>query len=389
MIDDSSIRLTAYLGNDTNVVIPSTIDGYTVVSFGYSFAYDENLVSITIPASVIYIYIYIYEDCFDGCSSLTAINVDANNSYYSSIDGVLFNKNQSKLICYPAGKTASSYTIPEGVVIIGSYAFEDCTSLKSLTFPSTLTYIEEYAFFNSGLINVTIPDGVIYYSNNDYETNISADGNYVYYTCSDGKYIIISSYLGDDKDVIIPSTIDGYTVLGVGNYAFSESDITSVVIPDTVTYIGEGAFCDCANLESVTIPDSVTYIGDEAFAYCPKLLRLDISTSVLYIGEYAFASDIDWDKDTATYKITLYGYAGSYAEKYANENGIKGAWEENSSANSGDSSGSGSVSGTSSDGATSSNPQTGDQSLVSVYGALMTISVLGACVLYSRKKRYN
>ena len=82
------------------------------------------------------------------CTSLTAITVDALNSAYSSVDGVLFNKSQTTLIQYPAGKAGTSYTIPNSVTSIGDSAFSGCTSLTSVTIATSVTSIGDEAFYD-------------------------------------------------------------------------------------------------------------------------------------------------------------------------------------------------------------------------------------------------
>ena len=89
--------------------------------------------------------------------------------------------------------------------------------------------------------------------------------------------------------------------------------MTSVTIPDSVTSIGDYTFFNCPGLTSVTIPDSVTSIGDWAFAYCSFLNSVTIPDGVINIGEYAFDG----------FTGTVYGYEGSYAQTYAEENGYK------------------------------------------------------------------
>ena len=85
-------------------------------------------------------------DSDSNTSSLTAINVDSDNEYFSSIDGVLFDKAGTTLICYPNGKSATSYKVPDGVTTIKKYAFDWCLALKSITLPSTLSTVEEEVF---------------------------------------------------------------------------------------------------------------------------------------------------------------------------------------------------------------------------------------------------
>jgi hypothetical protein len=92
---------------------------------------------------------------------LTCITVNAGNTVYKSIDGVLYNKEGTILIAYPAGKTATSFTIPNGVTTIGDSAFAFCTGLTSITIPSGVTSIGDSAFsYCTELTSITIPSGI-------------------------------------------------------------------------------------------------------------------------------------------------------------------------------------------------------------------------------------
>ncbi|MBO7497160.1 MAG: leucine-rich repeat domain-containing protein, partial [Salinivirgaceae bacterium] len=187
------------------------------------------------PNSVTSIGIYAFFDC----SGLTEINVENGNTAYASENGVLFNKDKTNLICYPAGKTETTYTIPNSVTIIGDYAFRGCSSLASVIIPNSVTKIIDGSFSGcSSLTSITIPNSV---------TSI---GNY--------------------------STFAGC------------SSLTSITIPNSVTSIGGSAFYNCSSLASVTIPNSVTSIGDYAFYGCSGLTSITIPNLVTSIGIYAF-----------------------------------------------------------------------------------------------------
>ena len=143
---------------------------------------------------------------------------------------------------------------------LGNSAFEGCSSLTSLTIPSSVTSIGESAFVCSGLTSLTIPSGV---------TSI---GESTFYGCSG----LIN--------LTIPSS-----VTSIGRSAFSGcSGLTSLTIPSGVTSIGESAFWDCSGLTSLIILSSVTRISREAFRYCSGLTSLIIPSSVTSIDEQAF-----------------------------------------------------------------------------------------------------
>jgi hypothetical protein len=133
----------------------ATIDN-GVTSIGEGSFYDTGLTSATIPGSVT----NIEYGAFAACTSLIAITVDSRNSFYSSVNGVLFDKSQSTLVEYPGG-LGRSYTIPGSVTSIGAGAFTDCTSLTSVTIPGSVISIGAGAFFDcTGLTSVTIPSSV-------------------------------------------------------------------------------------------------------------------------------------------------------------------------------------------------------------------------------------
>ena len=136
----------------TSVTIPNS-----VTSIGYAAFYGTGLSSVTIPNNVT----SIGEFAFFNCVSLTSINVANDNPNYCSIDGVLFNKEQTILILYPAGKTDGSYTIPNSVTSIGDGAFANCTGLTSVEIPNSVTGIGTGAFAScSSLTSIEIPNSV-------------------------------------------------------------------------------------------------------------------------------------------------------------------------------------------------------------------------------------
>ena len=252
----------------TSITIPESVTNIE----SYAFYRCSKLTSVTIPNSVA----SIGSGAFSGCSSLTSINVDINNPNYSSVDGVLFNKDKTTLIKYPIGNTRSEYTIPNSVTNIGSSAFWDCSSLTSVTIPNSVTSIGEEAFYEcSSLTSITIPNSV---------TSI---GNGAFYSC--------------DKltSVTIPNSV---TSIGSRVFAFC-SKLTSVTIPNSVTSIGGSAFHGCSSLTSVTIPNTVTSIGNEAFMYCSSLTSITIPNSVTSIGNQAF--DYCYSLNLITSKATM------------------------------------------------------------------------------------
>ena len=147
----------------TSVKIPSG-----VTSIGNSAFYNcASLANITIPDSVT----SIGDGAFGGCKSLASINVSEKSENYSSVDGILFNKNITKLIRYPSAKTISEYSVPNSVTSIGNSAFSGCTNLASITIPDSVTSIGDMAFMQcTNLAN-------IYYKGTEEQWNAIAKGS--------------------------------------------------------------------------------------------------------------------------------------------------------------------------------------------------------------------
>jgi hypothetical protein len=288
-------------GKSGGFTIPDNITGIDSLAFAWCFG----LTSVTIPDSVMSIGM----NAFLGCSGLTSIVVDANNAVYSSQDGVLYNKDMTVLIQYPAGKSGEkayvldlqkpqmkllrglSYAVLADFLMMNNNNFSLLTQFDNpsgdFIIPDGVTIIEDYAFaFCTGLISVTIPDSVMSIGMNAFLgcsglTSIVVDANNAVYSSQDGvlynkaKTVLIQYPGGKSGGFTIPDS-----VTSIGDGAFGECPgLTSVTIPDSVTSIGYGAFAYCTGLTSVTIPDSVTSLGD-AFTGCTGLTSVSIGNSV-------------------------------------------------------------------------------------------------------------
>ena len=276
------------------ITIPSEIDGKPVTSIGNgAFWGCTGLTSITIPNSVTSIGGEAFRGCtgltsitipnsvtsigdlaFEDCTGLTSINVASDNNYYSSNNGVLFNKKKTALIRYPEGKSQTSYTIPNSVTRIGYGAFRGCTGLTSITIPNSVTSIASWAFDGcTGLTSINVASGNNYYSDNNGVLFNKKKTELIRYP--EGK---------SQTSYTIPDS-----VTSIGNWAFDGcTGLTSITIPNSVTSIGAHAFDGCTGLTSITIPNSVTSIGYMAFYGCTGLTSIAIPNSVTSIGNWAF-----------------------------------------------------------------------------------------------------
>jgi hypothetical protein len=237
----------------TGITIPNS-----VTSIGdFAFTYCTGLTSVTIGNNVT----SIGRAVFVGCTSLTAINVGAGNGTYTVQDGILYSKNKTTLIVYPAGKTGA-FTIPNSVTSIEQWAFAFCTSLTSVTIGNSVKSIGMYAFaICTSLTSVTIGNSV------------KSIGECAFVDCKSLTSITIPDSV---------TTIEYSAFYGCAS-------LTSITIPNSVNSIEEWAFAVCTSLTSVTIPNSVTSIEQWAFVYCTSLTSITIPNSVNSIGEWAFS----------------------------------------------------------------------------------------------------
>ncbi|MDR2534376.1 MAG: leucine-rich repeat protein [Tannerellaceae bacterium] len=225
-IGDQAFYMCSSIGA---ITLPSSL---TTIG-NYAFAYNLSLNSLNIPAGVT----SIGEGIAAYCSRLQTITVDDSNTAYDSYMGVLYTRDWSKLVMYPVGKNMASFTVPEGVSVIGHSAFSCIDAyLTSVVCSESLTEIEYSAFYNATSL----------------------------------------------------ASIDLKNVTTLGAYAFAGSGLTSVTLPVGVTSIPPNLFANCSSLTSVTIPEGVTAIGEYSFYRCTSLAAINIPESVTSIDRQAF-----------------------------------------------------------------------------------------------------
>ena len=349
--DDGTIRITYYLGNETEISIPEEIDNKRVTVIGeyrtIVFPPEKGLTQITIPDSVS----VIETGAFWECENLAAVNA-VSNKVFSAKDGVLYSKNETELVCCPPGKTGTyeilqnvtsikegafhgckgltqitipssvasigdsafyacksleQITIPDGAAEIPDSSFSGCTNLASVTIPATVLYIKDMAFSNCACLRDVYYAGtqkqwerinISYPYNSDLLNAVihCSDGiisngseqDYEYHELDDGT-IEITKYSGSDTIVEVPSQIDGKQVTSIGSRAFYQcTKITQLTLPEGIAKIGDAAFWACSGLAELTLPDSVKDIGDSAFDECRGLTKLSLPASMDSIGRQAF-----------------------------------------------------------------------------------------------------
>jgi hypothetical protein len=238
--------------------------------------------SITIPASVT----SIGRQPLDGCSGLTSIIVEKENTVYDS-------RNDCNALIETATNTliagCRNTTIPEGITSIGDDAFSACRELTSVTIPESVTSIGYNVFAGTAWFD-NQPDGLVYVGNFAYTYKGKMPENTMV-DIKDGTLGIAGGAFEDCTGLISVNIPE--SVANIGRYAFYGcSNLSSVKIPNNVTDIGEYTFQNCRSLTSITIPEGVLCIGDHAFYNCSNLKIVDIPSSVTSIGNGAFYSDL-------------------------------------------------------------------------------------------------
>ena len=351
----------AYCTNLTDVTIPGsvkTVNKYTFTDCTQlgnvticngvesidekAFHNCSSITSIVIPDSVTKIGTNIFSECtglkevtfpdmlldiagsaLTGCVNLTDIYVYGNSDNYTSINGILFSKDKTKLILYPPGRKDESYVVPKNVISIGKNAFNGSAALKTLTISENAVDIP-YSLGSAG-VETLIVDSDLTISNDIYKT-VNGERYKTELFCKDMSNLKTLIINGNAciQDRAFENQIDNLTHLenliikgqtSIGNYAFASfSWIGSDYNYETgdyeeveyglkrldltgVTGIGDYAFEKCQCVENVLFGESLVTIGKYAFSSsyyndpaCIRITELDLPDSLRSIGPYAFAN---------------------------------------------------------------------------------------------------
>lgn len=279
---------------------------------GYTFRNCTSLKSFNFPETVTTFGSYV----FQGCTALESVTIP---STYSSLASYAFDGCTSlKEVVFET--TADDNGVLDGVTSIGMYAFRDCTSLQTVTLPETLTTLNNYVFQGcTALESVTIPSKLTKLSNYAFQgctalkavtipATLTEIGTYVFQDCTSLSSITFQTETKVDEKTG-EKTVKGLTK--IGEYAFQNTGLTSLVIPAHITSIGTGAFSYCLKLETVeyaegslktgsmvfrgctslrtvVLPETLTDIGYGSFWECPVLENINMPSGLVTIGRDVF-----------------------------------------------------------------------------------------------------
>lgn len=297
-----------------SITLPASLKTIEVVAFSGC----RNLSEIKLPTSFPTIDISVFDDCssletvfYDG--SLKQWNdITAGNDFLGySCPSLVTDDYTAQFIsvrddAYPPPKTVTitKYTGTESTVIlpstisswpvtkIGEAAFQDNTTITSVTIPGSVTEIGANAFAGcTNLTSVTYGgdwSNLTIQSGNPAVQDAANEQLFDFDFILNNTAVIVTRYNGTAADVTIPSRYKGKPVTMIDHAAFHNSAVTSVTIPDSVTSIHDSAFAYCSSLTNISIPNSVTAIGSFAFEGCTKLESITLPSSLLTISEFLF-----------------------------------------------------------------------------------------------------
>lgn len=339
---NGTLKLIKYKGSGAQAEIPESVNGKVVVMIGDSAFYGcDALTGITIPAGVTNIGIGMEYDVFRDCASLTEINVDSGNAWYSSVDGILCSQDKTELLVCPSGK-AGSVTVADGIKIIKEGAFYSCSMLQSITIPASVTeivgmddlLIERRAFKDCiSLTEIIVDEANAVYCSQDGMIYVKRGLEWVEESRLNK---LLCCPRGKKGNIEIPDTTGE-----IGMYAFTDcSEITRIEIPARVSSLSVSSFQNCSNLAeiavdegnaeyaskegvlydkamtrlmrcpagksgTVAIPDSVTAVDEKAFENCAGLKSISIGKGVVSLNDSLDSNRTSFNTCSSLEEITV------------------------------------------------------------------------------------
>ena len=306
ILDNDYCTITGYIGSDTDISIPQTIDGYTVQSISSgAFQNKTTLRGATLPNTVI----AIGDNAFRGCTGLTAVSLPTVT--LTSIGSYAF-----------YGCTSlEALVLPDSVATLGSNVFRNCTNLAAVNYPRSLSTVSatvwsdlrSYLFAGTSIKSIVVPEGVTVipaytFSGSDSLESVVLPGTLT--GIGDNAFMSCTGLGSID--------LSGTALAAIGASAFNGcTGLASVNLPSgTLATIGNSAFYGCTSLTSLALPDSLTGIGNEAFRNCTKLSSINYPVGLATSGTNVYAGCSALEAITVPEGITIipantyYGAAG-------------------------------------------------------------------------------
>lgn len=312
-VKDGKVTITAYLGDETDVVIPKLIHGYIVTAIGDACFYGRKLESVYIPSSVTHIYAGAFEDVATlktvTFENVSAIEFVGNRAFYGTQyiesavgeDGLIV-LNGTLISCKATGHVVLPYyvrtvadnvfssaeilsvTINEGCKEIRKDAFAGATSLEWVFIPESVVSAEAKAFDKSNKNTVLKGYGNSFVTELAEEYGFACENSTVEYEYSligenGAGGVMLEKYLGSSTEIIIPEFVNGYKVTAIGVGCFEGKKPVMVYIPGSVTIIKAAGFG--AQLETVVFENesNISYVDRTAFVGTKFELRLNLDNN--------------------------------------------------------------------------------------------------------------
>jgi len=323
-VSEGAATLVRYVGSDQVIVVPTTVQGFPVTKIGNRCfaslvlggvqsvvipegirsiekeAFDgcRNLTNVVLPNSLTNIATRAFASCFklpritipEGvktlgteafyfCNGLEEIHVSPSNTEFSGRDGVLFNKEQTILLQYPAGRNQTHYSIPDTVIRVESSAFLDSSKLQTLSIPKSVAEVGYGSGSTPFLIMKNLTHFIVDPANPHY---MDVDG---VLCAKEPPTVLRFPEASPLRHFAIPQ---GTTV--ILPWAFARgAGLASVFVPDSVTQIDDFAFSECGGLSTVDFGKGLRNIGHSAFASCSNLVSVTIPSGVTSFGPAPFS----------------------------------------------------------------------------------------------------
>ena len=257
-----------------------------------AFSNCSSLDTFDVPKSVTSISL----NAFSNCTSLSEINVDDENQFYSSVDGVLYNKEKTELVLYIDRPDRRTFNVLASVEKIGFGTLSNCQNLNTITVEvgNKNFYSENGILFDKNDVIYAYPAGKTD-TNYHFPDKVYNIGHYAFKGCKNLKEITLNNHIQEIGNGAFSNCINicnmslPETVISVGEIAFSDcKSLKTINLPQSIEKIGGGAFDGCRSLETIKIPTKVSIIDYCTFRNCSSLKEIKIPLTVKKIGTQAF-----------------------------------------------------------------------------------------------------